>query len=147
MAISITMLVSTTTQDIIRTDFFNFQQATGFAPTDARPYPTLEQLIARDSDPRSDSRIIRDPRNVENVQMIMQSDSNASTMLVRACTSVDALYSYRGIEMFGGSLSLTGGVRNVFDREAQKTGMIAGVVTELQDVLDRVVQARLNYDF
>ncbi len=250
-------IVSTTTQDIIRTDFFKFREATGFTPTDAQPYPSLEMLRAWDSDPRSDSRIVRDPRNIENVQLIQQSDSNASTMLVRAWdmtmdysrpfrdwgtfraglqgtymetynfqlspidpqreavgkqnndygavpampriranlrlgwnrdqhiaattvrythavdfdanqfsfqqffpvnnwrhteeirawTQVDAFYTYRDIEMFGGSLSLTGGVRNLFDREAQKTGMIAGVVTELQDVLGRVVYARLNYDF
>jgi iron complex outermembrane receptor protein len=250
-------IVSTTTQDIIRTDFFNFQQATGFTPTDAQPYPSVDMLQAWVNDSRSDPRIVRDPRNIENVQLIQQSDSNASTMLVRAWdmtmdysrpfrdwgtfrlglqgtymetynfqlspidpsreavgkqnnsygavpaipriranarlgwsrdqhsaaatvryvhavdfdanqfafqqffpinnwrhtdeirawTSVDALYTYRDIEMFGGSLSLTGGVRNVFDREAQKTGMIAGVVTELQDVLGRVVYARLNYEF
>ena len=250
-------IVSTTTQDTIRTDFFNFQQATGFTPTAAQPNPTLEQLIAWTADPRSDSRIIRNPLNIETVQMILQSDSNASTMLVRAWdmtmdysrpfrdwgtfhlgmqgtymetynfqlspidppreavgqqndsfgavpampriranarfgwsrdrhsasatvryvdsvnfdanefsfqqffpfnnwrhtdeirawTQMDALYTYSDLQMFGGSLSLTGGVRNVFDREAQKTGMIAGVVTQLQDVLGRVVYARINFDF
>lgn len=250
-------IVGTTTQDIIRTDFIKFQQASGWSPSDAEPYPPVDMLRAWDAGPESDDRIIRDPRNIETVQMIRQSDSNASSMLVqawdmtldytrsyrdwgefrfnlqstyidsyrfqlssidpiheavgkqnndygavpamprvranarfgwsrgnhvasttvryvhsvdfdanefafqqffpvnnwrttseiRAWTQMDAFYTYRDISLFDGSLSLTAGVRNMFDREAQKTGMIAGAVTELQDILGRVVYGRVNYQF
>lgn len=250
-------IVSTTTQDIIRTDYAKFQLATGFTPTDAQPYPPLDLLRSWYNSPESDPRIIRDPRNIETVQMIRQSDSNASNMLVRAVdtqldydlpwrewgdfrvglnatyidtyefqlseidpvrqaagnqnndfgavpamprwranarlgwtmdnhmvsttvryihdvrfdanefafqrffpinnwrhteeirawTQMDAFYTYRDLQLLNGSLSLTAGVRNVFDREAQKTGMIAGAVTELQDILGRVVYGRVNFTF
>lgn len=68
---------------------------------------------------------------------------------IRAWTQVDAFYTYRDIQvpMMGGNLSLTAGVRNLFDREAQKTGMIAGVVAELQDPLGRVLYGRMSYEF
>lgn len=250
-------IVSTTTQDIVRTDFAKFRLATGFASTDAQPYPSIAMLQHWYTSPDSDPRIIRDPRNIETVQQIQQSDSNASSMLVRAVdtqvnyewplrdrgelrfglqatyidtyrfqlslidpvrdavgkqnadygavpalprwranarvgwslnnhmvsttvryihaidfdanefsfqqffpfnnwrhteeirawTSVDAFYTYRDLRLFDGELSLTVGARNVFDREAQKTGMIAGAVTELQDILGRVLYARFNYNF
>lgn len=250
-------IVSTTTQDIVRTDFAKFQLATGFTPTDAQPYPSVDMLQNWYASPESDPRIIRDPRNIETVQQIQQSDSNASSMMVRALdtqldyelplrirgnlrfglqatyidtyrfqlssidpvrdavgrqnadygavpalprwranarlgwsmnnhmvsttvryihavdfdanefsfqqffpfnnwrhteeirawTSVDAFYTYRDLQLFDGELSLTLGARNVFDREAQKTGMIAGAVTELQDILGRVFYARVNYQF
>ncbi|MEX2469507.1 MAG: TonB-dependent receptor [Pseudohongiellaceae bacterium] len=77
-------IVSTTTQDIVRTDFRNFQQATGFAPTDANPFPTVQQLEAWVADPRSDKRILRSANDVTTTVRINQSDSNASSMLVRA---------------------------------------------------------------
>jgi hypothetical protein len=48
--------------------------------------------------------------------------------------------------MFGGSSALTIGVRNLFDRQAQKTGMTSGVVAELQDPLGRVIYARVNFE-
>lgn len=77
-------IVSTTTQDIVRTDYKNFQLATGFAPTTANPYPTIEQLAAWVADPRSDKRILRSPDDLTTTVRINQSDSNASSMLVRA---------------------------------------------------------------
>ncbi len=77
-------IVSTTTQDIIRSDFRNFQQATGFAPTTANPYPTIAALEAWVADPRSDKRILRSPNDVTTTVRINQSDSNASSMLVQA---------------------------------------------------------------
>jgi len=57
--------------------------------------------------------------------------------------------TYQGLEVpgAGGELSLTVGSRNVFDREAQKTGMIAGAFAELQDVTGRSVYARIDYQF
>jgi len=77
-------IVSTTTQDIVRTDFANFQEATGFAPTDAQPFPSAAQISSWVNDPRSDPRIIRSPNDITTPVRINQSDSNASTMLVRA---------------------------------------------------------------
>ncbi|MDO8908430.1 MAG: TonB-dependent receptor [Pseudohongiella sp.] len=72
-----------------------------------------------------------------------------STTEIRAWTQADMFYTYRGLEVPGmtGDLSLTAGMRNMFDREAQKTGMIAGVVTELQDPLGRVIYGRVSYSF
>ncbi|MEX2366649.1 MAG: TonB-dependent receptor, partial [Pseudohongiellaceae bacterium] len=75
-------IVSTTTQDIVRSDYRNFQEATGFAPTDANPYPSVAQLEAWVADPRSDKRILRSPSDVTTTVRINQSDSNASSMLV-----------------------------------------------------------------
>ncbi|MCI5105252.1 MAG: TonB-dependent receptor plug domain-containing protein [Pseudomonadales bacterium] len=77
-------IVSTTTQDIVRSDFRNFQEATGFMPTDANPYPSVAQLEAWVADPRSDKRIIRSPNDITTTVRINQSDSNASSMLVQA---------------------------------------------------------------
>ena len=69
--------------------------------------------------------------------------------VIRAWTQMDASYTYRDIEIptAGGSISVTLGARNVFDREAQKSGMSSGVITELQDSLGRVFYGRLNYTF
>lgn len=71
------------------------------------------------------------------------------TKEIQAWTQVDAFYTFRGLNvpMLEGDLSLTAGVRNLFDREAQKTGMIAGVITELQDPLGRVFYGRVGYTF
>lgn len=65
---------------------------------------------------------------------------------IRAWTDVDAFYTYRDVEFLGGNGAITVGARNLFDRQAQKTGMFAGVVGELQDPLGRVVYARLNFE-
>lgn len=250
-------IVSTTSQDIVRTDYANFQRETGFNPTDAQPFPTVAQLEAWVNNPLSDKRIQRDPLDIETTTRIQQSDSNASNMLVkafdlsatysfeignlgnfyaqaqatyvdtykfqlsqldpireaagaqndsfgavaaipewranaaltwnrgnhsatatvryvdevtfdanefsfqrffpgstwqstdviRAWTQLDAYYTYRDLELLGGNSSISVGLRNATDREAQKTGMIAGAVAELQEVLGRVVYARLNYEF
>lgn len=256
-------IVSTTTQDIIRSDYRNFQAATGFTPTTANPNPSLAQLQAWVNDPRSDKRIIRNAADITTPDRILQSDSNASTMLVRAWdtqidygfslddvglngwgnidmqlqatyvdtyqfqlavdgpvreavgnqnndfgavptipkiranlrinwqlgnhtvsattryidevnfdanefsfqrffpgsgyrgatdklrtwTQLDMFYSYRGYEALGGEFSLSVGARNLTDRMPQQTGMIAGVAAESQDVLGRVVYARVSYSF
>jgi outer membrane receptor for ferrienterochelin and colicin len=249
-------IVATSTADILRADFFNFQQSTGFAKTTAQPFPTLTQLSAWVNSPLSDKRVIRNPADLTKINTIIQSDSNASRIIVkgtdlrtsyttdigafgtlrlgldatytdsyeyqlsadrpaiegvgeqngppgaipalprwkangtinwsmgphianltvhyvdsvnfdenafafqaafpfsnyrtvdviRAWTDVDAFYSYRDIAMFGGSSALTIGVRNLFDRQAQKTGMTSGVVAELQDPLGRVIYARVNFE-
>ena len=256
-------IVSTTTQDIIRSDYRNFREASGFNPTDANPYPTLAQLQSWMNDPRSDKRIIRNAADITTPDRILQSDSNASSMLVRAWdtqidydfslddlslngwgdismqlqatyvdtysfqmaadlpvmeavgrqnndfgavptipqiranlrinwslgnhtvstttrfidevsfdanefsfqqffpgaewggpteslrawTQLDMFYSYRGLELFGSDVNLSVGARNLTDRMPQKTGMIAGVAAESQDVLGRVVYGRVNFNF
>lgn len=250
-------IVSTTTQDIVRSDYAEFQRATGFVPTDANPYPSIAALQAWINNPLSDKRIERDPQDITTTTRILQSDSNASTMLVqawdlqarydfsignfgdfvagvqatfmdtyrfqlseftpereavgnqnnsygavptipelranaslawsmgnhsfnttvrymdevifdanefsfqrffphstwhhtdvlRAWTQVDAFYTYRDYALMDGSLSFSVGGRNLTDREAQRTGMIAGVAAETQDPLGRVFYARVNYDF
>ena len=44
-------------------------------------------------------------------------------------------------------MALSGGSRNVFDREAQRTPQLAGVLGGLQDPMGRSIYARLVYDF
>mgnify|MGYP001159703105 CR=1 FL=1 len=66
---------------------------------------------------------------------------------VRAWTQVDANYTYRGIDMFGGSMSFTVGSRNLFDRQAQSSPEFAGVIGQLQDPMGRTIYARVVYDF
>lgn len=259
-------IVNTTTQDILRADFAEFQLATGYVTTDANPLPSLAQLTAWVADPRSDKRIERDPRDIATTTRINRSNTNASTMLVQAWdlqvnyrftlddiglddlgnwgefrvglqttktdtyewqesiltpvreamgnqnnsfgavpiipeyranvsmgwslgnhsvsatvryidevnfdanqfsfqkwirpehnyrdntvidawTQMDMFYAYRGLEVMDGDASLSLGARNLFDREAQKTGMIGGAVTQLQSVLGRVLYARVTYEF
>lgn len=256
-------IVSTTTEDILRSDFRNFQAATGFAPSATNPYPTPAQIQAWISNPLADRRVVRNVADVTVPDRILQSDSNASTMLVRAWdtqldydfsldsvgldgwgdvavqlqatymdtylfqlleggpvreavgnqnnpfgavptipqiranlrinwtrgdhlvsattryidevkfdasefsfqagfpgaqwagpnsvlnawTQLDMFYSYRGYEALGGEFNFSLGARNLTDRMPQKTGMIAGVAAETQDVLGRVIYARVNFNF
>ncbi|MBL4821608.1 MAG: TonB-dependent receptor, partial [Gammaproteobacteria bacterium] len=76
-------IVGTTTQDTVRTDFRNFQLATGFDP-DVDGQPTLDQLREWLADSRSNKSIVRSANDITTVQMVIQSDLNASNMLVRA---------------------------------------------------------------
>ncbi len=95
-------IVSTTTQDIIRTDYRNFREATGFTPTTAAPFPTLAQLQSWQRDPRSDKRIIPNPQDNTTPDRILQSDSNASSMLVRAWdTQMDYGFSLDDVGLNG----------------------------------------------
>ncbi len=64
-----------------------------------------------------------------------------------AWTDMDIAYTYRGWELFNRDIMLTLGSRNVFDREAQRTPLFAGVIGELQDPLGRMIFGRLVYDF
>jgi len=77
-------IVSTTTQDIVRQDFAEFQRVTGFTPASDVDFPPIDLLRQWVNDPRSDKRIIRPPGNLETISKLIQSDSNASSMLVRA---------------------------------------------------------------
>lgn len=67
--------------------------------------------------------------------------------LVRAWTQVDASYTYRGIQLFGGEGAVTVGSRNLFDRQAQGSPEFAGVIGGLQDPMGRSIYARFIYDF
>ncbi len=66
---------------------------------------------------------------------------------IKAWTDMDIAYTYRGLELFDGEMALSIGSRNVFDREAQRTPQLAGVLGELQDPMGRSIYARLVYDF
>lgn len=71
--------------------------------------------------------------------------SNLQT--INAWTEADVVYNYRGLKLFDGDTNLSIGARNLFDREAQRTPMFAGVLGELQDPLGRVIYLRANYEF
>lgn len=95
-------IVSTTTQDIIRTDYKAFQAATGFVATTANPYPDLALLQSWVNDPRSDKRIVRNPADITTPDRILQNDSNASTMLVQAWdTQIDYGFSLDDVGLNG----------------------------------------------
>ncbi|MDP6417032.1 MAG: TonB-dependent receptor, partial [Gammaproteobacteria bacterium] len=66
---------------------------------------------------------------------------------VNEWTQMDASYTYRGIEMFGGEAAFTLGSRNLFDRKAQRSPEFAGVIGQLQDPMGRSIYARFVYDF
>ncbi len=259
-------IVDSTTQDIVRADYAKFQALTGFVPTDAKPYPGIAALTAWVANPASDKRIERDPLDIETATRINRSDSNASTMLVkaydmqvnynftlndiglgslgnwgdfraslqatfvdtyswkantvtpvreakghqnnsfgavpvipewranaslgwsranhsvmgtvryvdevqfdanefsfqrllraentwhhtdiiRAWTTMDLFYTYSDLSVLDGTATLSVGARNLFDSEAQRTGMIAGAVSQIQNVLGRVYYVRMNYEF
>lgn len=258
-------IVSTTTADILRTDFIRFKQATGFQPPSGNEfpiglgdYPSVDLLQQWVNNPLSDKRIIRNARDIQTVDRMLQSDSNASEMRVRtldfsadysrsfgnigtfsvnlmgtyidewrfdlgpldpvryaegkqnnnygavpaspelrantrftwsngphlisttvrytssvdydannyafqnvfpfsnwrevdtiqAWTQQDIFYSYRNIQVprVGGESSLTIGLRNMWDREAQKVGMTGGMVGEMQSPLGRVIYGRISYE-
>lgn len=66
---------------------------------------------------------------------------------VREWTQMDASYTYRGVELFGGEGAFTLGSRNLFDRQAQGSPEFAGVIGALQDPMGRSIYARFIYDF
>ena len=66
---------------------------------------------------------------------------------IYAWTDMDISYTYRGFEMMDGEMAMTVGLRNAFDREPQRSPEFMGVVGGMQDVLGRVLHARLVYDF
>lgn len=66
---------------------------------------------------------------------------------IYAWTDMDLAYTYRGLELFDGEMAMTIGSRNVFDREPQRSPEFMGVVGGLQDVMGRILYARVVYDF
>ncbi|MGM0633702.1 MAG: TonB-dependent receptor domain-containing protein, partial [Pseudomonadota bacterium] len=101
-------IVSTTTQDLMRKDFANFQLETGFTPTDANPYPTEQQIRDWVANPASDDRIVRASNDIGFITEVIQSDSNASAMLVKALDmTVDYTYMLDNWGTLGANLSAT----------------------------------------
>ncbi|MEX1196683.1 MAG: TonB-dependent receptor [Pseudohongiellaceae bacterium] len=86
-------IVSTTTQDLMRKDWANFQMETGFTPTEANPNPSNEQIRNWIANPASDERIIRAASDPTFITEVIQSDSNASAMLVKAL-DMEVNYNY-----------------------------------------------------
>ncbi len=76
-------IVSTGAADIMTNDFFNYVAAFG-QPTTPNGKPTLGQLAAWVADPRSDKRIVRSPSDLNFIERVFTSASNASSQFVRA---------------------------------------------------------------
>lgn len=74
-------IISSTTADILASDFFNFRQATGYSGSGT---PPRDMVLAWVNSPQADPRIQRDPNNVAQIDRIISSDSNASKMEVKA---------------------------------------------------------------
>lgn len=82
-------IITSTTEDVLSADFFNFQQAYGQVP--AGQLPTLAQVETWVADPRSDDRIIRNPSNLAQIDRVISGRTNASSMFVQ---SVDMKFNY-----------------------------------------------------
>jgi len=68
---------------------------------------------------------------------------------IRPWTSMDMFYTYAAedLPVFGGDGTLSIGLRNAFDREAQKSPGVGGHVGELQNPMGRMLYGRLNLRF
>lgn len=66
---------------------------------------------------------------------------------IKAWADFDLFDTYRNLNIFGSESNITVGARNVFDREAQISPLLAGVLAELQDPMGRVITARLQLNF
>ncbi len=98
-------IVTSTTEDVLAADFFAFQQALGWTSSDMPPRELVEQWV---NDPRSDSRIVRNPDNLAQIDRIFSGASNASQMLVRATDiSWNYLFPYRDWGTFRLNLEAT----------------------------------------
>jgi|TARA_B110000208_G_scaffold38228_2_gene50564 iron complex outermembrane receptor protein len=65
---------------------------------------------------------------------------------VKAWTDMDMVYTYRGMQLFGGEMAFSLGARNVFDRQAQNSPEFAGIIGGLQDPRGRILYGRLVFD-
>ena len=66
---------------------------------------------------------------------------------LRATTIADVAYNYRGLELWGSSVDLTVGSRNVFDRLPQRVNDFAGMESILYDARGRMVYGRITMEF
>ncbi|OFE11985.1 hypothetical protein PHACT_01535 [Pseudohongiella acticola] len=98
-------IISSTTADILASDFFNFRQATGYSGTGTPPADMVRAWVAS---PQSDPRIQRDPNNVAQIDRIISSDTNASSMLVEAIDiKFDYLFPVADLGMFNVGVDAT----------------------------------------
>lgn len=65
---------------------------------------------------------------------------------LRASHVEDFAYNYRGLEAFGGDISMTVGARNLFDRTPQKMAELGGTEDLLYDAMGRMIYARLTFE-
>ena len=66
---------------------------------------------------------------------------------LRASTIADVAYNYRGLEFMGGTVDLTVGARNVFDRQPQRVNDFAGMESILYDARGRMLYGRVTMEF
>jgi hypothetical protein len=66
---------------------------------------------------------------------------------LRATTITDIAYNYRGLDLFGSSVDLTIGSRNVFDRAPQRVNDFAGMESILYDPRGRLIYGRVTMEF
>lgn len=66
---------------------------------------------------------------------------------LRAFTSADVAYNYRGLELFGTNVDVTLGSRNVFDRMPQRVNDFAGMESILYDARGRLIYGRVTVEF
>lgn len=87
-------IIGTSAQTIMELDFFNFQQATGFAGDGltAATQPSVAQLTAWNASGQQDPRITRSPDDVLDIIQIKTGSSNAETVKV---TAYDIAANYR----------------------------------------------------
>jgi iron complex outermembrane receptor protein len=98
-------IISSTTADILASDFFNFRQATGYSGSGTPPADMVRAWVAS---PQSDKRIQRDPNNVAQIDRIISSDTNASSMLVEAIDiKFDYLFPVADLGMFNVGVDAT----------------------------------------
>ncbi len=98
-------IVTSTTEDVLAADFFQFQQAMGWDSSDMPPLEMVAQWVA---DPRSDPRIERNPDNLAQIDRIISGSSNASQMRVRATDiSWNYMFPFRDLGTFRFGLDAT----------------------------------------
>ena len=66
---------------------------------------------------------------------------------MRASTVTDVTYNYRGLDLFGSSVDLTFGSRNVFDRQPTRVNDFAGMESTLYDARGRLIYGRVTMEF
>ncbi len=66
---------------------------------------------------------------------------------LRASTTTDVTYNYRGLEFAGSTLDLTFGARNVFDRMPQRVNDFAGMESTLYSARGRMLYGRITMEF
>jgi iron complex outermembrane recepter protein len=98
-------IISSTTAEVLATDFFNFRQAFNYTAT---AKPSLDLVAQWVADPRSDKRIQRNPAGLDQIDRILSGSTNASTMTVEAYDlKVRYLFALGDLGMFNVQLDGT----------------------------------------